>query len=86
MKMENIPIGEDVKTQVKNCIYNPKIFILPPWEEIYKTDQERKQTWEEAVKTFETMKQTYLEFGYHAIEIPKGSVEDRCSCLLSHLQ
>ena len=41
--------------------YNQKIFILPPWKEIYINDDERKQSWEEAKLTYKIMKQTYTQ-------------------------
>ncbi|MFC3198104.1 AAA family ATPase [Parapedobacter deserti] len=49
MRMENIPVSKDIIEIVGKCTYNRKIFILPPWEEIYETDTERKQSWKEAV-------------------------------------
>lgn len=85
MKMENIPITEEMNNLVCAHTYNRKVFILPPWEEIYATDNERKQTWEEAVLTFDKMKQTYLEYGYEVIEVPKNSVECRCEFILRHI-
>lgn len=78
MNMENIPIAEELITLVKSCPYHSKVFMLPPWEGIYETDTERKQTWEEAIFTFEKMKETYLGYGYEIIEVPKANVEERC--------
>lgn len=57
--------------------YNRKIFILPPWPEIYHTDSERKQDWREAEHTFHVMKQVYKDCGYSPIEVPRLSVEER---------
>ena len=31
--------------------YNQKVFITPPWGDIYQHDKERKQSWEEAVES-----------------------------------
>ncbi len=77
MDMENIPIQDDLNMLVNLHPYQSKVFILPPWEEIYETDNERKQTWDEAVFTFVKMKETYLKYGYDIIEVPKCSVEER---------
>jgi len=85
MKMENIPLTEEMNNLVSAHPYNRNVFILPPWEEIYTTDNERKQTWEEAVLTFDKIKQTYLEYDYEVIEVPKNSVESRCEFVLSYL-
>lgn len=74
MNMEKIPIPPAMKAMALAHSYASKVFILPPWKEIYKTDKERKQTWEEAVFTFESMKETYLGYGYEVIEVPKAAV------------
>lgn len=86
MQMENIPISDGLRIAVSLRPYQTKVFILPPWEEIYKTDNERKQTWEEAVFTFEKMKETYLKFGYNIIEVPKCSVEERAKFVLDSIK
>lgn len=82
MQMENIPISDELRITVSLYTYQSKVFILPPWEEIYETDSERKQTWEEAVHTFEKMKATYLDFGYEIVEVPKITVQKRAGFVL----
>jgi predicted ATPase len=86
MRMENIPISEEVNNLANSHRYNRKAFILPPWKVIYATDNERKQTWHEAVYTFAAMKQTYLDYGYEVIEVPRNSIEQRCKFIMSHIQ
>lgn len=65
--------------------YNPKVFLLPPWKEIYINDQERKQTWEKAVETYSWIKQLYTKFGYDVIEVPLVSIENRISFIMDNL-
>jgi predicted ATPase len=81
--MIGLEISAEMNSIGKNSLYNKKIFILPPWEEIYHPDSERKQTWEEAVQTFTIMKETYLNYGYEIIEVPKDTVENRVIFLLN---
>jgi len=85
MKMEQLKIDEEHLKIVRECPYQ-NVFILPPWEEIYTTDSERKQSWEEVLYTHEMMKQTYIEFGYFPIEVPKVSVNDRVDFILNFLK
>lgn len=85
MKMENISLTEELNYLVNTNRYHKKVFILPPWQEIYEIDNERKQTWKEALYTFEKMKQTYLEYGYQVIEVPKNTTDNRCEFILSHI-
>ncbi|HLT42708.1 MAG TPA: AAA family ATPase [Sphingobacteriaceae bacterium] len=85
MKMENIPILSDFENDLLKYRYNKRVFLLPPWLEIYETDNERKQTWEEAVYTYYKMKQTYLEYSYEIIEVPKVSIDERCDFIVTNV-
>ena len=85
MKMENIPISKEKNEISKKYTYNKKVFILPPWKEIYKTDDERKQSWDEAQSTFTKMKEIYSEYGYKVIEIPKIKIRERVDFLLNEI-
>ncbi|WP_353181507.1 AAA family ATPase [Parapedobacter lycopersici] len=66
--------------------YHRRVFILPPWPEIYHTDAERKQTWEEAVFTYEMMKKTYSKYGYQLIDVPLVPVVERVKFLERHIR
>ena len=82
MNMERIPVPDKMCAAIHTCVYNKKIFILPPWKEIYHTDKERRQSWREAIRTFEIMKETYLDNGYEVIEIPKLPTLERLHFIL----
>ena len=62
-----------------------KIFILPPWEEIYESDEERYENFEQAKLIFDHLKETYLHYGYNLIEVPKGNVDERVEFILNQL-
>ena len=62
-----------------------KIFILPPWKEIYKSDNERYESFEEALKISSYLYSTYKRYGYEPIEVPKLSVEDRTNFILDKI-
>jgi predicted ATPase len=79
-------IGRDIpavmEEDARRMRYNRKVFILPPWQEIYETDSERKQSWEEAVKTYRQLQRTYEEYGYQLVELAKNRVEERADLVL----
>ena len=54
-----------------------RIFILPPWEEIYVSDDERYENYEQAKLIYNHLVETYEKYGYNLIEVPKGTVEER---------
>ncbi|GLB51830.1 ATPase [Neptunitalea chrysea] len=61
------------------------IFILPPWKEIYISDNERYENYEQAILIFENLKTTYKKYGYNLIEVPFGTIEERADFILSTL-
>jgi len=65
--------------------YNNKVFITPPWKEIYQNDSERDQTYEDSIVVYERLRQWYLEHGYEVIVLPKDTIENRVKFILSQL-
>jgi predicted ATPase len=62
--------------------YHRRVFVAPPWPEIFTQDAERKQTFEEAQRTFEAVSGAYRDFGYELIALPCVSVEQRLRFVL----
>lgn len=63
-----------------------KIFILPPWEEIYISDDERYENYEQAKLIYNHLVETYEKYGYNLVEVPKGTVEERINYILEVLK
>lgn len=63
-----------------------RIFILPPWEEIYVSDDERYENYEQAKLIYNHLVETYEKYGYNLIEVPKGTVEERTNYILEALK
>ncbi len=61
------------------------IFLMPPWDEIYETDNERYESFEQAQNIYEYLKKAYITFGYQPIEVPKQSIENRSNFILNNL-
>ena len=80
------PLGERQLSQwLAEYRYYPKVFVLPPWEAIYVNDAERDHTFEHAVRVNRITQEWYRRCGYQVVEVPKGSVEDRCAYVLQAL-
>lgn len=62
-----------------------KIFILPPWEAIYESDDARYENYEQATLIYNHLKETYESYGYNLIEVPKDTVDNRILFILGHL-
>ncbi|MBP6182179.1 ATP-binding protein [Flavobacterium sp.] len=62
-----------------------KIFILPPWKEIYTSDTERYENFEQAKDIDNHLVATYKNYGYELIEVPKDSVAKRILFILDKI-
>ncbi|WP_298479863.1 ATP-binding protein [uncultured Maribacter sp.] len=64
---------------IKTCEDNKytQVFILPPWKEIYVSDNERLENFDEAVEIHSHLEKTYTQFGYTITTVPTGTVVDR---------
>ncbi|MFC5045292.1 AAA family ATPase [Aquimarina hainanensis] len=59
------------------------IFLLPPWKEIHITDNERYENFDQAIEIHEHLLETYNSLSYDCIEVPTGTVEERCDFILN---
>ena len=74
---------EAMELDAKYYRYNQNVFFLSPWRDIYKIDDERKQSWEEAVVSSELNAEMYRQFNYTLIDVPKDSPEKRADFILA---
>jgi predicted ATPase len=82
----NLPIPAHMKRAAEVFRYHRKVFLAPPWQEIFQNDNERKQDFDEAVRTYEAMIQSYTAQGYELVELSRASVDDRADFVLDYLQ
>ena len=62
-----------------------KVFMCAPWKKIYRSDNERYETFEQAVKIDTFLKEAYEEIGYEIIDVPFGTVKERCDFIIHSL-
>ncbi|WP_171165769.1 AAA family ATPase [Streptomyces sp. I05A-00742] len=77
LRLEGRPVPGHMVTAAHRHRYHHRVFVAPPWPEIYERDTERKQSYEEAVRTHEAMVTAYAEFGYETVELPRTTVGER---------
>ena len=61
------------------------IFVLAPWQDIFKSDSERYESFEEAIEIHQHLLETYKRFGYKLIDVPFGSIKNRADFVLESL-
>lgn len=62
-----------------------KVFIMPPWEKIYTSDNERYEDYKTSVELYNYLKKGYEDLGYDLIEVPTGTIEFRTNFILNSL-
>ncbi|MBU2949288.1 ATP-binding protein [Tamlana agarivorans] len=72
---------QEFKATCKNLIYDT-VFVLKPWEAIYKSDSERYETFEQAQDIHKHLVKTYESYQYQLIDVPFDTVENRTNFIL----
>lgn len=62
-----------------------KVFLMPPWEEIFHADGGRFETYQQALALHESLIVRYTAFEYDLLEVPKGTIDERIDHILSTL-
>lgn len=82
--------GKPVKREFLEAGFEPsyekKVFILPPWKEIYTNDAERWQSADEAAFIYKSIVETYSGFTYSLVEVPRLCLEGRAEFISDHIQ
>jgi predicted ATPase len=77
LRLLRLPVPKHMQKAAGVFRYNRRVFIAPPWPEIFQQDSERRQGLDEAVRTYEAMVTTYSGCGYELVELPRAPVEER---------
>jgi predicted ATPase len=85
LNLMQLPVPGLIQKAVLDFKYNRKVFIAPPWLEIFTQDTERKQTFEEAIATYDMLVKTYKKYGYELVELPLLSVEERADFVIQQM-
>jgi predicted ATPase len=85
LRLSGVPVPGHVERAAAVFRYYRRVFINPPWREIFQQDRERKQGFDEAVRTYDVLVATYTTYGYELVEIPRVSVEQRVRFVLQSL-
>lgn len=59
-----------------------RVFVLPPWKDIYHSDNERYENFDQANEIFQYLKKAYKAYGYFAYQVPIGTIEERVAFIL----
>jgi len=81
--------GKEISPQLNLALeenrYAKKVFLTPPWPQIFQNDQIRTETFEEAERIHQFIVKAYLDYGYELIELPFVSPDERIEFILKSL-
>ena len=66
--------------------YHRRVFLAPPWPEIYETDPERRHGLSTALAEYSRLIETYPSLGYEVLILPKVEVSERADFILNTLE
>ncbi|MGF1475819.1 MAG: AAA family ATPase [Geminicoccaceae bacterium] len=66
---------------LKRYRYASRVFLVPPWPELFAADAERRHSFADAVAEYEHLLACYPANGYEVVLIPKASVGARADFL-----
>ena len=75
----------EIYTQKSQEFRYSHVFMMPPWKNIYKKDNERYETFEQSLTIYNYLIEGYTKMGYHITEVPEGSISERVNFILNSL-
>ncbi|WP_433698805.1 AAA family ATPase [Nocardiopsis sp. CA-288880] len=83
--LRGLPVPAHVDRAARRFRYHRRVFVAPPWPEIFTGDAERHQSPEEAERTHRAMVEAYPAYGYELVELPRVPVAERARFVLDVL-
>jgi predicted ATPase len=65
--------------------YHRRVFLAPPWPEIYLTDAERRHGFEAGLPEYDRLQTSLPALGYEVLTLPKATVSARADFVLAAL-
>jgi predicted ATPase len=59
---------------------------MPPWKDIYKTDNERYETYQQSLVIYDFLVKAYEKLDYDIIIVPESKIENRVEFILNAME
>ena len=76
---------DSIKSIAQKHLYERKVFLFPPWENIYQTDSERLESFEQSKRIHHELTKIYQELNYNILEMPLCDENERANFILNHI-
>lgn len=77
LRLAGLPVPAHVYAAAETFRYHQRVFLAPPWPDIFEQDAERSQDFAEAERTHDAMVGIYTELGYEIVTLPRADVATR---------
>ena len=79
------PVPPHLATAAERLRCHERVFVMPPWPEIFRNDAERRHSFAAAAGSYETLVAVYARYGYRPVPVPKLAVGARADFILAEL-
>lgn len=80
-----LPVPASLRAALERLRYHDTVFMVPPWQDVFRTDAERHHGFESAVAAYETLCRVYRRLGYRPVVVPQATPAERAAFVLEHL-
>jgi predicted ATPase len=74
-----LPLPNYFMVALQHYRYARRVFMTPPWKELFSHDAERRHSFEDAVAEYAGLLKGYTANGYEIVLIPKGTPAERAN-------
>jgi len=77
LERSGLPVPDHLKAALRKYRYAERVFLTPPWPELFAADAERQHSFADAVAEYEHLLIQYPAYGYEVVVLPKADVKAR---------
>jgi predicted ATPase len=81
-----LPVPEAAQRALEQRPYARRVFMTPPWPELFSTDAERRHSFEDATAEFKRLLVSYSRLGHETLLLPQRPVGERADFILGAIE
>lgn len=85
LRIEGQPVPEAVDRASRLHRFEGPVFRAPPWQAIYRPDEERIQDWQQALASDEAVTGAWRDYGYDLLDLPLVGLAERAKFVRERL-
>lgn len=77
-----IPTPVHLQSMLDRYRYGTRVLLLPPWQDRFCPDSERRHSFEDAVAEYHWLTTAYRKLGHEIVVVPKSPIGDRADFVI----